>query len=370
MRTDRLTWLLAPLHAAALATAAKSFRDNPILGSPALNRRGLHVARMRAAAAMAAARRRRLAPLIDRDDIAALDRDGFVLKPGYLPEAAFRALQDEALALAAPAREMIQGDAVTRRIALDVRTLARSPALRAFTEDPRWLGLVRYAGSSALEPITYVQTIFSRVVPNAIDPQTHLHADTFHPTVKAWFFLTDVAADDGPFTYVPGSHRLTPERLEWERGVSIRARASADNETQEGSFRVAEDKLSALGLPPPRAFAVSANTLIVADTMGFHKRGRSTRPSVRVELWAYGRRNPFLPWLGWDPAAFPWIKGRAVPLSWAAADLGERLGLGRNPWRPAGTVTPTMPPRLDRFARVAAEIGEPKRAGRLRQVRG
>ena len=42
------------------------------------------------------------------------------------------------------------------------------------------------------------------------DPQTALHADTFHPTVKAWLFLTDVAADAGPFTYVPGSHRLTP----------------------------------------------------------------------------------------------------------------------------------------------------------------
>ena len=55
MRTDRLTWLLAPLHAAALVTAAKSFRDNPILGSPALNRAGLHVARMRAAAAGRAA---------------------------------------------------------------------------------------------------------------------------------------------------------------------------------------------------------------------------------------------------------------------------------------------------------------------------
>ena len=358
MRTDRLTWVLAPLHAAALATAAKSFRDNPILGSPALNCAGLHVARMRAAAAMAARRRRWLAPLIGRDEAAALDRDGFVLKPDYLPAAAFRALKDEALALAAPAREMLQGDAVTRRIALDAGALARSPGLHAFVNDPHWLGLVRYAGSSALEPIVYLQTIFSRVRPNSLDPQTHLHADTFHPTVKAWFFLTDVAADDGPFTYVPGSHRVTRERLAWERRVSISARAAADNETREGSFRIAEDELPALRLPPPRAFAVPANTLIVADTMGFHARGRSTQPSVRVELWAYGRRNPFLPWLGWDPAAFPGVKGHAVPLSWAAADFGERLGLGRNPWRSAGVSTPIAPPHLDLFAAVAAQAIE------------
>src|SRR5437764_11003073 len=157
MRTDRLTWLLAPLHAAALATAAKSFRDNPILGSPALNRAGLHVARARAAAAMAARRRRRLERLIGRDDAAALDRDGFVLKSGFLPETVFAVVLNEALAMTAPAREMMQGDAVTRRIALDPPVLARSPALRAILDDPRWLGLIRYAGSSALEPIVYLQ---------------------------------------------------------------------------------------------------------------------------------------------------------------------------------------------------------------------
>jgi hypothetical protein len=345
----RLSWLLAPIHAAALATAAKSFRDNPIIGSPTLNRMGLHVGRMRLARAAAEWRRHRLEGLLDKDDVATFRRDGFVLKQNYLPEALFRALRDQTLAVAAPAREMIQGDAVTRRIALDTPTLERLPAARALVEDPRWLNLLRYVGSSALTPRIYLQTIFSRVRPDVEDPQLHLHADTFHPTVKAWFCLTDVAEDAGPLTYVPGSHLVTPARLRWERDMSVAARRAADNETQEGSFRLPPGQLAELGLPPPRHFAVPANTLIVADTMGFHARGVSRAPSVRVEIWAYGRRNPFLPWLGWDPNAMPIVKNHAAPLSWAAGDFGERLGLKKNPWRPAGILTPVMPPSMHLF---------------------
>ena len=95
-----------------------------------------------------------------------------------------------------------------------------------------------------------------------------------------------------------------------------------------------------LGFAEPRVFAVPQNTLVVADTVGFHARGLSARPSVRLEIWAYGRRNPFLPWLGFDVAAMPFVKGRAVPLYWSAMDIAESLHLSSNPWRNAGTATP------------------------------
>jgi Phytanoyl-CoA dioxygenase (PhyH) len=336
-----LKWALAPCHVAALATGAKSFRDNPVIGHPALNRAGLHVARVRLAHRMAEWRRQRLASLISEDDRASFERDGFIMKRDFLPGSDFAAVKEQVLAFRGPARDQVQGDAMTRRIALDRVALSQLPSLRKMVEGAEWLGLLRYIGASRLEPLLYIQTIFSQMRPGPPDPQTRLHADAFHPSVKAWFFLTDVSEEEGPFIYVPGSHRPTRRRLAWERKASITAARSPDFQSARGSLRIKPEEVRRLGLGEPHAFAVPQNTLVVADTVGFHARGISARASVRLEIWAYGRRNPFLPWLGFDFAALPFIKGRAVPFYWAALDLAEQLHLGSNPWRRAGTAGAT-----------------------------
>jgi hypothetical protein len=337
-------YLMAPIWVAQLATGAKSFADNPVIGSEALNRRGLHVRRAELAHALAWRRRERLAHLIQPQDRAAFDRDGFVERREFLPRQKFEMLREAVLAHAAPAREMLQGDTITRRIAVDPDFLAAVPEIEMLLRNPDWRGINRYVGSFDQEPLTYVQTILSHVRSSKPDPQTDLHTDTFHPTVKAFYFLTDVAEDEGPFVYVPGSHRLTPERLEWEREMSIHAAKTGDRLSARGSLRASAAEIERMGFAKPRAFAVPANTLVVADTVGFHARGLSVRPSVRVEIWTYGRKNPFLPWAGLDLGSLPGIAERRIPWMWQARDVMQRTGLGSQPWRDVGRLRPQDPP--------------------------
>jgi hypothetical protein len=334
---------MTPVWIAQLASGTKSFERNAVIGSRRLNEWGLHAARVALAYRLAQARRRKLASLVSEEDRKAFDRDGCVLRPNFLPAEQFATLIAQVRAYRGSLREISEGDTIMRKIALDGKALAALPALGAVLRSRDWRGLVRYAGSRDAEPIVWIQSILRHACAGPDDPQTFLHADTFHPTVKAWLFLTDVAEDAGPFTYVPGSHRLTAERLEWERRMSLSARLSPNAEDRQGSFRIDRAELASLSLPQPRVFAVPANTLIVADTFGFHARGPSERPSLRVEIWGYGRRSPFLPWA----SLVPWTTsalGRRSIWSWKFGDALERAGLEKNRWRARTGVSAFDPP--------------------------
>jgi len=331
--------LMTPIWALQLATGYKSFLDNPLIGSRRLNQVGLHVARVRLADAMCRWRRRRLARAVRPEWRAAFDRDGFVAIPGIVPPAEFAALHEALLAYRGPAREMRQGDAITRRMAIDPAMLAAIPALRRLLAREDILALFHYVASYRITPLHYIQTIVSKAGGNEPDPQETLHADTFHASLKAWLFLNPVRETEGPFTYVPGSHRFTPERLAWERERSLADPKAIDRLSARGSPRVAERDLAAMKLPAAQVLAVPGNTLVVADTVGFHARGPAIRASERVELWSYARRNPFLPWLGGDPTSLAVIAERRVAVVWAARDrLAKWIG---QPWHPVGERTPT-----------------------------
>lgn len=331
-----------PFWLAGVAGSGKSFKRNPIIGSPALNRMGLHVARIKAAAAMAERRRERLAARLDPADRATFDRDGIVIKENFLPPEAFAALKAEIYGRDFVARELRQGQAVQRMVPLGNAVLGVNPHIAALVHNPTVRALTYYASSRRGQPVYYLQTVLSQP-DGPDDPQTALHADTFHSTTKGWFFLHEVPIEDGPFVYVPGSHRITPARLAWEREKSVTAAGAVDSHHAAGSFRVTPDEIAALGYRPPQAVAVAANTLVVADTLGFHARARSERASTRVTFHTYIRRNPFLPWTGLDLKSLPGLKGRELDLYLAFQDWSRRLTGRGAPWRAVGPVKVDSP---------------------------
>ena len=284
------------------------------------------------AARMTNFRRKRLQRHVRPEWREAFERDGFVVVENAMDPAAFQSVRAALLEGNWPVRDMTQGDTITRRAAVDPELLRSLPDLQSFLGSAWLRSLTRYVASFAVEPLYYVQSILKHGdgVP---DPQVHAHADTFHSSMKAWLFLDDVVPGDGAFSYVRGSHRLTPERLEWEHEVATSI-SSRDRLTQRGSFRASETDLMRMGYTLPEELAVKANTLIVADTFGFHARGPSGPELSRVEIWAFSRRNPFIPWLGGDIFSLPFLAPRRVGWLWQLRDRFPKLL--KQPWKPVG----------------------------------
>src|SRR5215470_11142773 len=86
---------MTPFWVAQLATGTKSFERNAVIGSRRLNEWGLHAARVGLAYRLAQARRRKLAGLVTTENREAFDKDGFVLRPNFLPDQQFAALIEQ-----------------------------------------------------------------------------------------------------------------------------------------------------------------------------------------------------------------------------------------------------------------------------------
>jgi hypothetical protein len=268
------------------------------------------------------------------------DRDGFVEIHDFMPPEEFQQFRSEILGTELQCRVHQQGDTVTRRVPVNLGLRQRFRSLDSLLRDRTWRGLLAYVATTRSQPLYYLQSILGGQAAGPPDPQMELHSDTFQPSMKAWLFLTDVPEDGRPLTYVPGSHRLSPERLSWERRRSIEILENGDRLSQRGSLRVSAEELNSLGLPSPKRFCVPANTLVVIDTCGFHARADSDRPTLRVELWAYSRRTPLLPWAGAGPFSWaPLVDRRAEWLA-SAIDWLDRVGLKKQHWRPGGAWRP------------------------------
>ncbi|MEM8594001.1 MAG: phytanoyl-CoA dioxygenase family protein [Pseudomonadota bacterium] len=296
-----------------LPTSSKSFLDNPVLGNQLLNKMGLYIIRAVIAHGVFHLKLLCLSPFLDASMRKQYKSQGFIQYSDFLPEDQFNALEQEVRAYSGDAWQNTQGDTVTQRVFLNYQNVKSLPACRQLMLSADYLKPLKYTSAKNESPRFYIQQIQNeRVSSRKKDPQKTFHMDTFHPTMKAWLFLEDVTLENGPFTYVPGSNRLTWKRIKWLYNQSVVGKNLDNKYSRKGSLRITEDELETLGYAEPKQFVVPKNTLVIGNTFGFHCRGAVTRANAsRLEIWAISRVNPFNPFPGinckWLSDARDWV---------------------------------------------------------------
>jgi len=208
-------------------------------------------------------RKRPARPALDDRGSAIIDdlnERGIALSKGYLAPAQRQRI-----------REFLESRKAVRRNSVrdDYRPadLLESPDIRALVADPFIRDIAAaYLGCTPI--FTQLSAWWSRPDPDASAEDLSEAAQLYHydydwpAFVKFFIYLTDVGPDNGPFTFVVGTHE---HKVHWNDGRR--------DDAYIGSTY------------PDRAWAVAgdAGDLIIADTVGYHK-GERVRAGERLML--------------------------------------------------------------------------------------
>jgi hypothetical protein len=203
----------------------------------------------------------------ETETLACLRRDGFVVVPSYWPRARALHLRDaleELLQAHTSSIDFPCGaylriwdnrayDEGVRRIYHVERLL---PELQAFRHDDF---CSRLASAYYRVPIHSGLLMFQHNTRSNANTRYH-HVDAFSKEFKAFLYLDDVDAGNGPFTYIRGSHRSHLTRLKKQLvGNQI---GSPTSFSERDVRRMLNREVQVCG---------EAGTLILADVRGIHR---------------------------------------------------------------------------------------------------
>lgn len=130
-----------------------------------------------------------------------------------------------------------------------------------------------------------------------LNSDIYYHADVSYPGVKAFYYLSDASKENGAFIYAKGTHKLTWGRLKWEYRKSIE---HAKNRKRVGDKSIKGDETGrrwhCLTREEGKRMGIEgtsmegkANSLVVFNVMGFHRRGDFSSDKPREFAHAYYR---------------------------------------------------------------------------------
>jgi hypothetical protein len=267
-------------------------------GGVLANRLGLQVVRVLAKHAAWRLTPRRVSADV-RPYVEQLDRDGIAVIPNFLPPEQFAEVKQDFERSLGPAYQKRYERKLIDGLVLDRANLSRAPsdfpAIKRYVEEnPTIYGMVSGVLRCRTKYTTPVWTeIFHCPDPSApnVDTQNVLHADVHYPTVKLWLYIDDVDESNAAYFYARGSHRMTLARLLHEYDMSVRetlmdkgrSGAIPADLIDRGRNRVKDVHRSRMGIRETQ-YCAKANTLVMSNNCGFHKRGVFSTTHRRAAL--------------------------------------------------------------------------------------
>lgn len=137
---------------------------------------------------------------------------------------------------------------------------------------------------SEITPVVWVEKLL--ITGSSIyDSQKDLHSDIFFNTHKLWYYPEEVNSNSGPTAFIKKSHTFSFKRIILEYLNSI-------NEKKIANIRDKDFNLTKYD-KEKKIINVKANTLVIANTHGFHCRTSGKIGSYRKQLHFRIKKDPF-----------------------------------------------------------------------------
>jgi len=275
--------------------------QNHILPSPLANKLGVPV--LRTLLADILIKLRRLKNCRPKDDYEKkLIEDGIVVIPNFLPDEDFKELKsefDNNISISENVKIVKKGSMQVNIRKVEKNEYEKFPAMKKFARNKQLIRLISVGEGikvvDELKKFDLEKTIFGDPDKDT-DGNVPFHADIHFHSHKVLYYMSDVTEEGGPFIYCKNSHLNNLDRLwfEFKRGQLKDAHIEGWRIQQHLDKKFFNNYFSKLKNQEYKV-ACPANTLVIANVHGFHKRGESISGVERSLIRIPHRYNPLGP---------------------------------------------------------------------------
>lgn len=224
--------------------------------------------------------------------------NGIVVIPNFLPDDEFQDLKKEFNQIISKKNINISNIGSTNVLfsSLKKNDYSKYEAIKKFSKNKKLIRLICVAEGMKLfdeiKTLIFEKTNFGNPEKDT-DPNKLFHADVHFHSHKVLYYIEDVSNDNGPFAYCKKSHQNSLERLYFElrRGQLRDGHINSwriINHQQKNFFKNYYNKLMKNKID----ITGKANTLIITNVHGFHRRGDGVQGKSRSLIRIPFRHNP------------------------------------------------------------------------------